>query len=62
MMEQLSRFMDMIHYQSGYSMKYSIAVFLVTQTTTALFYEWITRQQRRTGVSDDVVKSDNGSV
>src|SRR5699024_4157523 len=45
LMERVSRFMEVIHYENGYSMKYSVAVFLVVQTMTALYYEWIVRQQ-----------------
>lgn len=38
-MEKVSNFMGVTHYQHGYSMKYSLVVFLVVQTTTALYYE-----------------------
>ncbi|WP_010531411.1 hypothetical protein [Lentibacillus jeotgali] len=46
-MERVSRFMEVVHYQNGYSMKYSVAVFLVTQTMTALYYQWTVREQNR---------------
>ncbi|MFD1361254.1 hypothetical protein [Lentibacillus salinarum] len=49
LMERVSLFMDVVHYNNGYSMTFSIVVFLVVQTTTALYYELILRQQRQTG-------------
>jgi hypothetical protein len=44
-MEKVSGFMGLTHYQHGYSMKYSLVVFLVVQTTTALYYELIKKKE-----------------
>jgi hypothetical protein len=41
MMESVSSVMGVTHYQNGYKIPYSLAIFLVTQTTTALYYEFI---------------------
>ncbi|QKY70706.1 hypothetical protein [Lentibacillus sp. CBA3610] len=49
LMEQLSRFMEMTHYGDGYSVYFSVVIFLGVQTTTALYYELILRQQRKIG-------------
>jgi hypothetical protein len=38
LMEKVSTFMGVTHYQHGYSIKYSFVVFLIVQTTTALYY------------------------
>jgi hypothetical protein len=40
-MERISSWMGVTHYQHGYKLPYSVAVFLVVQTTTGLFYELI---------------------
>ncbi|SFD43818.1 hypothetical protein SAMN05216238_101338 [Lentibacillus persicus] len=45
LMEQLSRVMNVIHYQNGYNWTYSIAVFLVTLTITALYYTWVSKKE-----------------
>lgn len=44
-MEKVSGFMGLTHYQHGYTMKYSLVVFLVIQTTTALFYELVKKKE-----------------
>jgi hypothetical protein len=44
-MENVSGFMGLTHYQHGYSMKYSVVVFLAVQTTTALYYELIKKKE-----------------
>lgn len=46
LMEQVSRLMGVAHYQNGYGFKYSIVVFLVIQTTTALYYELIRKRSK----------------
>jgi hypothetical protein len=43
-MERVSSFMGVTHYQHGYNIKYSLVVFLVVQTTTALYYELIRKK------------------
>lgn len=43
-MEKLSSWMGVTHYQNGYVLPYSIAVFLVVQTTTGLFFELIKKR------------------
>ncbi|WP_442598763.1 hypothetical protein [Neobacillus sp. D3-1R] len=40
-MEKVSSFMGVTHYQHGYKIYYSFVVFLVVQTTTALYYELV---------------------
>jgi uncharacterized membrane protein YhdT len=45
LMEKVSGFMGLTHYQHGYSMKYSLIVFLVVQTSTALYYELIKKKE-----------------
>ncbi|WP_456276354.1 hypothetical protein [Bacillus sp. AK128] len=40
-MEKVSSLMGVTHYQHGYQMYFSLVVFLVVQTTTALYYEYI---------------------
>ncbi|OLS33688.1 hypothetical protein [Bacillus sp. MRMR6] len=40
-MEVVSRWMGLTHYQKGYDIEYSFVVFLVVQTTTALYYEFV---------------------
>ncbi|UII56784.1 hypothetical protein LS684_04770 [Cytobacillus spongiae] len=42
-MEKLSTIMGVIHYQDGYSIQFSVVVFLIVQTTTALYYELVKR-------------------
>ncbi|MGG1674862.1 hypothetical protein ACIFOT_03825 [Neobacillus sp. NRS-1170] len=46
-MEKVSTLMGVTHYQHGYSMKYSFVVFLVVQTTTALYYELIKKSMEK---------------
>lgn len=46
MMEKVSIFMGVTHYQRGYSMKFSLVVFLVVQTTTALYYVLLKKKQQ----------------
>jgi hypothetical protein len=43
-MEKISSLMGVTLYQHGYSIPYSLAIFLVTQTTTGLYYERIKRK------------------
>jgi hypothetical protein len=43
-METVSIWMGVTHYQHGYKLSYSLAVFLVVQTTTGLYYELIKRR------------------
>ncbi|MEQ2525241.1 hypothetical protein EKG37_06410 [Robertmurraya yapensis] len=43
-MEKVSSFMGVTHYQSGYHIYYSVVVFLIVQTTTALYYELIKKK------------------
>jgi hypothetical protein len=43
-MERISGWMGVTHYQHGYILPYSVAVFLVVQTTTGLFYEFIKKK------------------
>ncbi|GAA0315460.1 hypothetical protein GCM10008967_02530 [Bacillus carboniphilus] len=45
-MEKVSSWMGVTHYQNGYKLPYSIAVFLVVQTATALFYELIKSREK----------------
>jgi hypothetical protein len=45
-MERISGWMGVTHYQHGYKLPYSVAVFLVVQTTTALYYEFIKKRER----------------
>ncbi|RYG72513.1 hypothetical protein EU245_09925 [Lentibacillus lipolyticus] len=52
LMEKVSSMMGVVQHQNGYSIKYSVVVFLVTQTVTALYYELIRRQQRQAGNSE----------
>mgnify|MGYP005829100919 CR=1 FL=1 len=40
-MEKLSSLMGLTHYQNGYEIYYSLAVFLVVQSTTALYYQLV---------------------
>ncbi|MET3698725.1 hypothetical protein SAMN05877753_10441 [Bacillus oleivorans] len=40
-MEKVSTWMGVTHYQHGYKMYFSVAVFLVVQTTTVVYYELI---------------------
>ncbi|WP_078382455.1 hypothetical protein [Sutcliffiella halmapala] len=44
-MEWLSTWMDVIHYQNGYKLHYSLVVFLTTQTVTTLYYELVKKSQ-----------------
>ncbi|WP_163539239.1 hypothetical protein [Gracilibacillus sp. YIM 98692] len=45
-MERISIWMEVIHYQNGYKQYYSLIVFLVVQTVTGLYYELIKRQHK----------------
>jgi hypothetical protein len=45
-MEKVSTWMGVTQYQNGYKLPYSVAVFLVVQTTTGLYYEWIKKRER----------------
>jgi hypothetical protein len=45
-MEKVSTWMGVTQYQNGYKFPYSVAVFLVVQTTTGLYYEWIKKRER----------------
>lgn len=47
-MEKVSNWMGLTHYQNGYDLKYSFVVFLVVQTTTALYYEFVKKKQADT--------------
>lgn len=47
LMEVVSKLMGVIQYQNGYSIKYSIVVFLIVQTTTALYFELVMKQQNK---------------
>lgn len=44
-MEYISAQMGVTHYQNGYKIQYSLVVFLIVQTTTGLYYEWIKKNQ-----------------
>jgi glucan phosphoethanolaminetransferase (alkaline phosphatase superfamily) len=44
-MERVSSWMGVTHYQHGYKLPYSVAVFLVVQTTTGLYYEFIKNKE-----------------
>lgn len=46
LMEKVSTWMAVTHYQNGYKYPYSLAVFLVIQTTTALYYELIKSRRK----------------
>jgi hypothetical protein len=48
-MEKVSSIMGVTHYQHGYKLPYSLAIFLVTQTTTGLYYEFVKR--KTTGIT-----------
>lgn len=45
-MEKVSSLVGVIHYQNGYKIYYSVVVFLIVQTTTALYYELIKKKLR----------------
>jgi glucan phosphoethanolaminetransferase (alkaline phosphatase superfamily) len=45
-MEMVSGWMGVTHYQNGYVLPYSIAVFLCVQTTTGLYFELIKKRVR----------------
>jgi hypothetical protein len=45
LMEKVSGYMGLTHYQRGYHLKYSLVVFLVVQTTTALYYELLKKKE-----------------
>ncbi|MFC4321246.1 hypothetical protein [Litchfieldia salsa] len=47
-MEKISSIMGVTQYQNGYQMHFSIIVFLVIQTTTALYFELIKRKFKMT--------------
>lgn len=47
MMEKVSSFMGVTYYQHGYKIHFSLVVFLVVQTTTALFFECIKKKNPR---------------
>lgn len=44
LMEKVSSMMGLVHYQHGYKIYFSLIVFLIVQTTTALFFEWIKKK------------------
>ncbi|QGQ44562.1 hypothetical protein [Metabacillus sediminilitoris] len=44
--ERISTLMKVTDYQKGYHIYYSMVVFLIVQTTTALYYELIKKQER----------------
>lgn len=46
-MERVSTWMGVTHYQNGYQLHYSLIVFLVVQTTTALYYLWVKKHSFR---------------
>ncbi len=48
LMEKLSTIMGVTHYQNGYKLHFSLVVFLVVQTTTALFFELIKSKYKKT--------------
>ncbi|MGM0899643.1 MAG: hypothetical protein ACQEXB_00755 [Bacillota bacterium] len=43
-MEKVSGWMGVTHYQHGYVLPYSTAVFLIVQTTTGLYFELIKKR------------------
>jgi hypothetical protein len=45
-MEKVSTWMGVTQYQNGYKLPFSVSVFLVVQTTTGLYYEWIKKRER----------------
>lgn len=44
-MEKISTLVEVIEYQNGYSIKFSVIVFLIVQTTTVLYYELVKRSK-----------------
>lgn len=48
-MEKVSSIMGVTQYQNGYKIQYSVVVFLIIQTTTALYYEWIKNKRNTIG-------------
>ncbi|WP_163102395.1 hypothetical protein [Peribacillus alkalitolerans] len=44
-MEKVSTIMGVTHYLNGYNIQYSLIIFVVIQTTTALYYEFIKKNQ-----------------
>ncbi|MCM2536200.1 hypothetical protein NDK43_32900 [Neobacillus pocheonensis] len=46
-MERISGWMGVTYYQHGYKLPYSVAVFLVVQTTTGLFYQFIKNREAK---------------
>ncbi|HET6872600.1 MAG TPA: hypothetical protein VFH42_06375 [Sporolactobacillaceae bacterium] len=51
-MERVSIWMGVIHLQHGYKQYYSLIVFLITLTTTGLYYELINKKRRHTWEQD----------
>jgi hypothetical protein len=47
-MEKISTLMGVTHYQHGYKIHFSLIVFLLVQTTTALYYELIKKKLKIT--------------
>jgi hypothetical protein len=47
LMERVSLWMEVIHLQHGYNQFYSLIVFLITLTTTGLYYELINKKHRQ---------------
>ncbi|MGG0720515.1 hypothetical protein ABE096_23485 [Robertmurraya massiliosenegalensis] len=43
-MEKFSSIMGVTHYQQGYKIHFSLIVFLIVQTTTALYYELLKKK------------------
>lgn len=52
LMERVSLWMGVIHLQHGYKQYYSLIVFLITLTTTGLYYELINKKRRHTWEQD----------
>jgi hypothetical protein len=44
MMEKVSIWMGVTHYQHGYKLQFSLAIFLLVQTTTGLYYQFIKKK------------------
>jgi hypothetical protein len=51
--------MKMTHYQHGYKFEYDIAVFLIIQTVTGLFYAYIKDHPDKSGVRVALTKIGN---
>ncbi|MFD1739589.1 hypothetical protein ACFSCX_24200 [Bacillus salitolerans] len=48
LMEKISSLMGVTHYQNGYKIHFSLTVFLVVQTTTALYFELVKKKLKLT--------------